>query len=159
MNQNIILENLNNNRCNINSNNDKNDSNISGINNNNKDKPSELAKQVIAKLKDLDVKFKQLTQLDNPVLKHLIDIACQYNHQYATSNINKLLLQNLNFSKIMIKYRDRINNAIPRFNLVTKHKVTYDPTKHSTHKDLIDLVDQAYYHNFMRIIPNMIVQE
>ena len=31
---------------------------------------------------------------------------------------------------------------------MTKHKVKYDPTKHLTHKDLIDLVDQALLFQF-----------
>ena len=41
-----------------------------------------------------------------------------------------------------MKYRNHVDNAIIRFNTVTQHKVTYDPTKHSTHKELIDLIDQ-----------------
>ena len=41
-----------------------------------------------------------------------------------------------------MKYRDRVDRAIMRFNQVTQNTVIYDPTKHSTHKDLIDLVDQ-----------------
>ena len=46
------------------------------------------------------------------------------------------------FSKVMVKYRDRVGDAILRFNKATKHKVQYDPTKHITHRDLIKLVDQ-----------------
>ena len=137
------------NSLNIN-NNGQNSSNSNGNNSNNDDNKdehkgddsSDLVKNVASKIKELDTNFKQLTSLDNPIPKHIIDLATHHHHQLATNNVNELLIQNLNFSQVMIKYRDRVENSIIRFNKVAKHTVTYDPTKHCTHKDLIQLVDQ-----------------
>ena len=138
-----------NNNNNVSSNNKNSISSMGGNNNNNinnsnsnTNSESDLIKQMVNQLANLDQRFKDSTILDNPIPKHLCEVAALYQHKMATNNIVKLISQNLIFSKVMVKYRDRVGNAVLRFNKTTKHKVQYDPTKHITHRDLIKLVDQ-----------------
>ena len=124
-------------------NSNNNNGNNNNINNNSQtNTESDLIKQMVKQSANLDQQFKDSTILDDPIPKYVCEIAAQYQHKMATNNIVELISQNLIFSKVMVKYRDRVGSAILRFNTKAKHKVQYDPTKRTTHRDLIRLVVQ-----------------
>ena len=139
-NNNINNNNNNNNSINKDNNGDNNNNNNSVGDNGIDNGQSDLIRQMVSQLEKLDQKFKDSTILDNPIPKHLCEIAGLYQHKMATSDIVELIAQNLIFSKVMVKYRDRVGDAVLRFNKATKHRVQYDLTKHTTHRDLIKLL-------------------
>ena len=129
---------FNTNLINLNSNTNNGINNIGNNNNNNN---NNINAKIVSQLQQFENSQNGISKYDSKVSKHLNSISLEYNSFMATKNINKLLSMNLIYNKIITFYHDRVKQAILRFTDVTENMVQYDPMKHRSHRQLVDLVD------------------
>ena len=110
-----------------------------------------LTTNINVQLDNMDSQFRQKSRFDKKISKHLIEISLKFNHSMAYNKIDLLISQNIVFSKCITSYFDRVEQILLEFTNVTENTVQYDPTQHTTHRDLITLMDHyfltKYYKN------------
>ena len=120
------------------------DNNGNGNNNNQVNSHKNLTTNMITQLDNMDLQFKQQSRFDKKISKHLVEISLKYNHLMAYGKMDLLISQNVIFSKCIASYFDRVDQIKMEFTNVTENTVQYDPTQHTTHRDLINLMDHYF---------------